>query len=266
MPLDTHDLRMIQCSMPNSIRTFLKTSAVDERAATAGLSLNKLCAVAGLNRSALTRLRNGSRSPSAATLAKLAEALDCTIDDLVDVEDVPEFPDGDEAVARASALARYGFECACCGETEYQFLTVTPVVYTDEPRLTMLRRLRVTGYPRSGYLTYCLNCDTAKGQRRECPCATPPRFNSEAARAHWNVKLRVLRTYGAKCFCCGNANPRMLAIDAGGQREALRLLAGRAGADIYRRVAAAGCPPGRFRVTCINCGQFSPCPHRVSAD
>lgn len=267
MPLDTHDLRMIQLSMADHIRTVLKASAVDDFARQREISLGELCRLAGINRSALTRLRNGTRSPATATLSKLADVLQCSIDDLIEVEQLPTSSEdsGDEAVARAAALVRYGFKCACCGEDEYQFLTVTPIVPTDEPRLTMLRRLRVQGYPAEGYMTYCLNCDAAKGSRNACPHATPLQFVSNQARAYWSVKVRVLRAYGGQCFCCGLTNPRMLAVDSGGQRAALQLMAGHGGMAMYRRIADAGCPPNtRFRVACFNCGRFETCPHAAS--
>lgn len=248
-------------------KAFLDTPSLDRLLAARGANLSELCRQTGMNRAALTRLRNGTRSPSVDTLRRISSYLGCSVDDLVSFEQLPggDEVSGDEAVARASALARYGFKCACCGVDEYQFLTVTPVVPTDEPRLTMLRRLRVTGYPARGYMTYCLNCDSAKGSRNACPHAAPLQFVSPQARAYWGVKIKVLRAYGGRCVCCAETNPRMLAIDSGGQRAALQLMAGHGGIAMYRRIADAGCPPNaRFRVVCYNCGRFDPCPRSGS--
>lgn len=78
---------------------------------------------------------------------------------------------------RLDMIEAYGGECACCGVTEPEFLTIDHI-FNDgaEERaknsLTGARifmHLRNLGYPKDRYQLLCFNCNCAKGIHGECP-------------------------------------------------------------------------------------------------
>lgn len=81
------------------------------------------------------------------------------------------------AKLRAAVLAAYGGECACCGETTEQFLSIDHIRNDGaEHRRTVghggLRTylyLRKQGYPQDAYQLLCHNCNLAKGFYGSCP-------------------------------------------------------------------------------------------------
>jgi hypothetical protein len=77
---------------------------------------------------------------------------------------------------RQSVLAHYGGRCACCGETEYEFLSIDHIEGggTQHRRdigsrgATMMRWLINNGYP-EGFRVLCHNCNQAIGFYGKCP-------------------------------------------------------------------------------------------------
>jgi 5-methylcytosine-specific restriction endonuclease McrA len=80
---------------------------------------------------------------------------------------------------RTEVLAHYGGKCACCGENEYEFLTLDHIIpvrhrelaKTGQPILSAHRLvlwLRKNDYP-EGFQVLCYNCNHAKGLEGECP-------------------------------------------------------------------------------------------------
>lgn len=83
---------------------------------------------------------------------------------------------------RVEVLAAYGGQCACCGETTPEFLTIDHI-YSDgnnhrkEGRYTregvaapsLYRWLRKEGFPKDRVQILCWNCNCAKGKYGICP-------------------------------------------------------------------------------------------------
>jgi hypothetical protein len=85
---------------------------------------------------------------------------------------------------RSDAFNAYGGKCACCGETEHEFLVIDHVkndgaahrkeLRPDRPRgasgQDFYRWLRDQGYPQDGrFQVLCANCNLAKMRARGCP-------------------------------------------------------------------------------------------------
>jgi hypothetical protein len=80
------------------------------------------------------------------------------------------------------------------------------------------------------------------------------------------LRLEALQRYGGRCACCGEAEPKFLAIDhLNNDGAAHRRAHGKSGAMIYRWLRKHNYPPG-FQVLCHNCnsakGRYGICPHQ----
>lgn len=78
---------------------------------------------------------------------------------------------------RHAAIVHYGGNtpaCACCGESEYQFLTIDHIhgggrKHRRELKNTdFYRWLKKEGYP-AGYRVLCYNCNVSRGLYGKCP-------------------------------------------------------------------------------------------------
>lgn len=230
-----------------------------------------------MDRSALTRLRNVTRSPRVDTLAKLASALGCTIDDLVTVEELPDLPKRtrmyDRPMLRLMALKHYGLECACCGESEFGFLTIdhiVPSVPDVGHRTHLYHWLRKNEYP-AGFQTLCMSCNVAKSDTPECPHGWSPASLESCARhpSQW-LKTKTLAAYGGVCACCGESGQPFLAIDhvnGDGKQHRLSISHGKSGTAFYKALERRGYPNDPpLRVLCHNCNhavRFGVCPHQA---
>lgn len=79
---------------------------------------------------------------------------------------------------RSDVLAAYGGACACCGETEPDFLTIDHVNNDGAAHRRALgtnsghqvyRWLRDRGFPKEGFQLLCWNCNASKAHRGSCP-------------------------------------------------------------------------------------------------
>lgn len=259
-------------------RTRLNAKALTAYLEHQAMSKNELCRRAGLGRTAITRLCNGTRSPRADTVARIAAVLGCSSDDLLLVEEVTKAeqidPHRNRAALRMSAFLHYGTECACCGEDEYHFLSVDHVTPgkpdTGNPRFLYVW-LAARGFP-PGFQTLCHNCNFAKADKPRCPHNSPLRFPSDAARKRWGVKLDTLKAYGGRCACCRESNPRFLTLDhvnKDGEKHRDAVSNGSSGYVFYRKLRAAGYPNDPpLRVLCQSCNMASfsgRCPHEFGA-
>ncbi len=81
---------------------------------------------------------------------------------------------------------------------------------------------------------------------------------------HAQLRIEVLDAYGSRCACCGETEPKFLAIDhIDGGGNAHRREIG-VGSNIYSWLRQNGYPEG-FQVLCHNCnnakGFYGECPH-----
>ena len=107
-------------------------------------------------------------------------------------------------------------KCACCGNTNLEFLTldhIKPCLKGKRRGRGKLHRMLVkTNFP-DGFQVLCLACNWLKRRRKEKLCyahhpelySTIPKINS--------FKLKSLNHYGPICKCCGENNIYILSID-----------------------------------------------------
>lgn len=75
---------------------------------------------------------------------------------------------------RADVFAGYGGKCACCGESESEFLQLDHVDgggnvdRKTRATKTLYAAVRREGYP-PGFQLLCANCNQAKSRRQGCP-------------------------------------------------------------------------------------------------
>ncbi len=79
-------------------------------------------------------------------------------------------------------LDAYGNSCACCGETEQEFLQLDHIHGGGRAHLrelirngkggagvTLYRAVRFEGYPKDKYRLLCSNCNFVRKNGRSCP-------------------------------------------------------------------------------------------------
>lgn len=107
-------------------------------------------------------------------------------------------------------------------------------------------------------------CDEHKGEKEK---HKNRREHINATRRVYRAKVRttVLATYGGKCACCGEAEPKFLAIDhinGGGRKEREVHL----GYSFYMHLYKLPEPRTDLQVLCHNCnmakGFYGVCPHQ----
>lgn len=85
---------------------------------------------------------------------------------------------------KLEVIAAYGGECACCGETAPEFLTIDHIDGGGKAHRRELagygraiyRWLKAQGFPQDGFQLLCWNCNCAKGFYGTCPHVTGSRF------------------------------------------------------------------------------------------
>lgn len=78
---------------------------------------------------------------------------------------------------KLETIAAYGGQCACCGVTDYEFLSIDHIAgdRTKELRpyklkgTNLYRWLKGQGFPKSGYQLLCHSCNLSKGLYGSCP-------------------------------------------------------------------------------------------------
>lgn len=81
---------------------------------------------------------------------------------------------------KLEALAAYGGKCACCGESDFRFLTIDHInndgaehKRAEGRNFSMFRWVYHHGFP-SGFQILCFNCNCGKGIYGECPHKLAP--------------------------------------------------------------------------------------------
>lgn len=79
------------------------------------------------------------------------------------------------AKVRLAVFSHYGLKCACCGESEYDFLSIDHINGGGRKHIreigttaTLYDWLIDNNFP-EGFQTLCFNCNLAKGLRGSCP-------------------------------------------------------------------------------------------------
>lgn len=167
---------------------------------------------------------------------------------------------------RLAIIEAYGGACAQCGETIPEFLTVDHI---DDMGAEHRRHvsgsvfytwLKKRGYPKDNYQLLCMNCNFAKGHK-------------QGTKLNWRQKIRreVVKEYGGRCACCGEATSTFLAIDhkdGSGAEHRRQLGRGKTfgGGEFYRWLKTQGYPKDNYQLLCMNCnlakGHFGVCPHQ----
>lgn len=93
----------------------------------------------------------------------------------------------------------------------------------------------------------------------------PELYSERNRKNHWEDKMRSINAYGGKCECCGETEPKFLAIDhvEGGGNLHRKTIKNQ---TIYAWLRQRNYPSG-FRVLCHNCNMaiafWKVCPHKL---
>ncbi len=101
---------------------------------------------------------------------------------------------------RMEVIAAYGGRCRCCGDPNWQFLTVDHI-YGDgaiERKAGLYSNfyqwLKDRGFPKDRYQLLCMNCNIAKHRYGVCPHQV-----AEALIPYWGTDINV---WDCLCACC----------------------------------------------------------------
>jgi hypothetical protein len=84
---------------------------------------------------------------------------------------------------RIAMISAYGGCCTCCGESTYEFMTLEHVHgggnaerkgigngrNSGSSQMTIIRRLKNSGWPKGDYTVLCANCNMGTKYGRTCP-------------------------------------------------------------------------------------------------
>jgi len=182
---------------------------------------------------------------------------------------------------RDEVIDAYGGECACCGETRKEYLTIDHIdgngnkqkreIGVKDSR-SLYRWLRQNNYP-EGFQVLCFNCNCGKGSYSVCPHNSEifeKEFGaklkeSKSARYGWTLRTNIIEGYGGKCELCGEDNPHFLTIDhINGDGSIERKMIGDSYA-LYRKLRDNNYPRDNYRLLCYNCNCALGC-KRITED
>jgi len=170
-------------------------------------------------------------------------------------------------------------KCACCGELEYDFLTIDHLesIVPKQKKLVgvfLYRSLIKSGFP-PGYQVLCYGCNLMKSKHKVCPHQEKNEIIKSKAyyrnkRYQDKLKAEVFDYYSDgknACECCGLKDMRFLSVDHKTGRNSFNHGMGFGGYVIHLWLRNNDFPPG-FRILCINCNSFLGkkgnfiCPHQ----
>ena len=180
------------------------------------------------------------------------------------------------AEIRAEVVTHYGGKCLCCGEEEFEFLTIDRIEIYDGtgPRsgTALYRWLKRNGFP-DGFRVLCQGCNFVLGHRGHCPHSDltqkhnagrpvlderrAERLRATKRERHLRLKKAVLSHYGPlKCACCGEPHIELLTLDhMNGDGAAHRKKHPKA-KNLYIWLRQNDYPPG-YEILCFNCNYSS---------
>ncbi|OFY41481.1 MAG: hypothetical protein A2Z69_02305 [Bacteroidetes bacterium RBG_13_44_24] len=111
------------------------------------------------------------------------------------------------------------------------------------------------------------NKDNIRAKRREWYHANKAELQVKMKKNRIALRAEILRHYGSKCACCGETEPKFLALDhinGGGYRHRKNI--GQDGHSLYHWIRKNDYPAG-FQLLCHNCnmakGLYGECPHKT---
>ena len=169
---------------------------------------------------------------------------------------------------RDNLFSQYGQECACCGETRREYLTIDHKNGGGRKHRRELElnnpekyyKWLIEHYDPSEFQILCFNCNCGKGNYSVCP-HDKDAFGEEFEAKHktpssksiWKLQLNVIKGYGGKCELCGEDNPHFLTIDhknGEGAKERKEFGDWR---KLYRKLRDENYPRENYRLLCYNC-------------
>jgi hypothetical protein len=96
---------------------------------------------------------------------------------------------------KISAIIAYGGKCACCGESNIEFLAIDHVEGNGNIKRRngepggwhLARKLRMSGYPQGEYRILCHNCNSSLGYFGYCPHHSNSKFQNVVM----NIETRI---------------------------------------------------------------------------
>jgi hypothetical protein len=171
-------------------------------------------------------------------------------------------------------------QCNCCGENEFEFMTVDHIEgiqKTKHPKLRsvfLYRWLVKNNFP-EGYQILCYGCNLLKSNNLVCPhqkIVEKPRSKTYLIQKKYQNKIRdeIIHHYSNgknECECCGENDIRFLTIDHMMGRKNVGHGKGFGGYQIHLFLRRNNFPKG-YRVLCVNCNSvlgkkgIDKCPHK----
>lgn len=142
--------------------------------------------------------------------------------------------------------------CTKCGESKPLALFVTA-----RDRKLGVKRL-------------CKNCEADRLAARDSTPSGKARLRVLKRLTNRRIRQEILVAYGGTCKCCGETEPKFLAVDHiyndGGEHR--RLIKRTAGGQFYKWLRQHGYPQDRYQLLCHNCncakGYYGRCPHEIA--
>jgi hypothetical protein len=183
---------------------------------------------------------------------------------------LPQITTRNHEIAR-EVFAAYGNACACCGEAEFELLTIDHIEPWSgkSPRKghALYRYIKREDFP-PDFRVLCFNCNFCLGHRGYCPHGdlTQKHYWSskkngssdlktkEKRRKYWlKYKADVLSHYGPlKCACCAEKNLELLTLDHLDNNGAEHRRKQPKSRNLYIWLRRNDYPKG-YEVCCLNC-------------
>ena len=159
----------------------------------------------------------------------------------------------------------YGNECICCGENDFNLLTVDHIngggsEHKRKNKIyNMYNWLIKNNFP-SGFQTLCRNCNCGKREYKICPhhleefqkIIENNNNKNRGNKSLHKLKIDVIEGYGGKCAHCAEDNPYFLSIDHifnDGAKERKKI----SSSILYRKLRRENYPKDRYQLLCYNC-------------
>lgn len=178
------------------------------------------------------------------------------------------------ALLKRETISYYGGKCACCGESNIQFLTIDHINGGGTKHnkeiggggTRLYRWLRDNKYP-DGFQVLCFNCNSGRAINNQiCPHHGDHRTLPKSTQSRRILREKVFSVYGNKCVCCGENNQLLLTLDhvnGGGKQHAREVNDHKI---IYEHAIKDG-KSNDYQLLCWNCNNGRSvnggmCPHK----